>query len=661
MEEETENILSVLVYHYLMEQCLGDVAEMYAAKSPYLKPVDHSPGHCMLTKTPLQSLHGIVMEHVSLLRNMKGLVQKYYTKAPVPYGKNTFDKIKFLLDYFYDQAARNFANENGTADGSENDSLSKQTPVVADTIQYSNEQPPLLLMNVEESSNVPCNSPSTNNSAAEGFKDCSFTENLTDQPQPPLEQEPEREGTIHDTTNIESNSFVSMSEQPNECSEMPGNVTKVTVSYKIRRTEILTMRSHCAERVIPMEEVAEQYAGNMQPAKLMIEPAPTDPTPVIPPVAAECTELSSEAVPATGLKRKSYLPFSQCIEEESTPDVVIDLTETPSTTSLNANSPKSTVRRTPVDPDALAEWKRIRSINSSNFDDYIRQRNSEAELKRMQERKRIGTNQPKTRSPTTFQIRSRKITYTKPSTLKKKDEKKPAVRQPVIGTATGKRFAATEANKRLRVNDSDSTDFASSADEDDDVREMRRRSKEYRLRQKNNEAKEKSLEDSPASAIVSHGPPCGTSLGRSRRIAPTAKRSSTLKRGLHNRTPSTSPVGPPSKLSTPATEYDSRAVMFKNPARQLVNAAESELAASMSKRRQPVRTVNRKTKVASVASDEFTEWDTLLNTPKPATVTTDPLLSSAQQQPPPFESNPVAVDAGEAAIDAILAQLHGDN
>uniref|UniRef100_A0A182M3U6 LisH domain-containing protein n=1 Tax=Anopheles culicifacies TaxID=139723 RepID=A0A182M3U6_9DIPT len=682
MEDTTEKNLSLLVYHYLMEQRLGGVAEMFANKSPYLKDIERAPFYCSLTNTPLQSLREIVVDHETLLRSMKGLIRKYHEEAPLPLGKNTCDKIKFLLDYFYERAVCKGGDKTITECSGNPPSRSlamNDAPVMKDVSVSCPEHPadhgmsPLQQVNQDSSS---CNDTNQMTGSISElppvlYLGCATSNRSSNQPITITINEDPSNLPCHASSTTHAVS--SLIEQPHIYFEAPDameQVTKTTVVLTMEHTEVSSMRSVNKESTVTIVEEDVTHEQQTAPSMLIITPAPPS-SPVNPPPPGQNTEQQYITVTAN---KENHEPENQArtvptyerqrLEQDSS-DAVIDLTETTHSLddrTIEANPPTVPIRlpsetKKPHDPEALAAWRRLRMLNNSNFDDYIRDLNAAMVSKQQEQKKNVTAkvkatpakqkSARKANQPIAWKKHCTRNASTKASAQKRKHENESSSQN---GTPRKKRLAVTETKKRPAAI-SESSDFTSSAEEDEDIREMSRRVKQYRGQRKHNQTKEKTPEDLPG--------PSSSRLSRHNGFAGSSGRKATVRSCTNLQTTSTSPVSPSTKLAK--STIDSKAAHLRRrfvppvgqqsaTVRQPPGPDEPEPVASTSRADQPVRSciTNRKPREATVPPETPELFE---SNPNPV----------GEQQATPSNTTATAVDAGEAAIYAVLAQLHGDN
>ncbi|XP_052889056.1 uncharacterized protein LOC128297458 [Anopheles moucheti] len=650
MEQSIGSKLAVLVYRYFLERRMVDVAEMFAEKCIYLREIKRSPFHCLLSSTPLQNLQWFLVEHEALLGNMKRLVQMYHEVAPIPFEASSWDKIQSLMHYFYERATCNSSNAT-VAEGP------KSTPEHWHTVNIPVERDDVNDYQVEnhiqqETHNVSL----SKNMHQNTFRETDFTNGVPERPMVLYVANGSREQLSQDT-----------------------------IIIRMDESEIATsMQTDTVEHIITIEDEDVSIGQQIEVSTAMIEPeyAPS-PSPHCSPIVVKDDDRQYANVSANKENQEPVAVPTQRMPESEQQNATTELalSETTSSSMVVSTNDNKTVAVLPspltqkpasvtkksIDPEALEEWKRIRSINSRNFDDHIRQMNREYELvSRLQTKvKKSGAAKPK------------------PAPLKQKSPK--TVVKPVLKVRSAqKRKAANVAEnevipaKRSAVAgplNSDTSDFTSSSDEDEDVRGMARRIKQYRQQQKRSQTKEKKSEEStdqPSNVF-----PSPSTLKQCRVNIIVGRRSagkSHVKRGLRNRTPSTSPVKVENSATdntaapaahrigtTPPQPPQSRKKVKKvsdhqETATTTVIAEQSAPVpvALLPKTHRPVRacTVNRKTIVAAAPTTPVRNKD----------VDTKPVTErTPKTEPIPEANNPDTVDAGEAAIYAVLAQLHGDN
>ncbi|XP_053667958.1 uncharacterized protein LOC128718351 [Anopheles marshallii] len=681
MEQSVGSKLAILVYHYFLERRMVDVAEMFAEKCIYLKDIKRSPYHCLFSSTPLQSLRWFLVEHEALLGNMKRLVQMYHEVAPLPFEASSWDKIQFLMHYFYERATSNSSNA---------------------TVAESHKKIPEHIT-----------SPQTVNITVERDDvNCYQVENHVQQT-PSMQQKTQNVSlskTTHQNICAETDHTNGIPERPMVLYVTNGSKEQLnqnTIVIEMDEREIArNMQTDNVDHIITLEDQDVSISQQIEVHTIMLESDHVPSTsPHCPPIvvaddAHQYANVSANKENQEPLTVPTELMPESEQQNTATEHALCEITSSPRLISMDDSitvvefpSPPTQepdiVKRKPIDPEALEEWKRIRSINSRNFDDHIRQMNREYELM---------CGSPK-------KVKKSGPTKSKPTPQKQNRCKKALAPKQTI-RATKKRKVENEPNKRenelppakrpavLLPLDSDSPDFTSSADEDEDVRGMARRIKQYRQQQKRCQTKAKKSEESTDQQSNEFSSPstlkqCRVNLIVGRRSA----RKSPVKSGLHNRTPSTSPAGTPVKFGNLVT--DNTAV----PAAHLVGTISPQPTQSGKKvkeltdhqktvttsvtakqpapvpvalspnNRRPVRacTVNRKTIVAStplkltvpnvenVAAAHTTPERRKNSNTKPVTEL------NLNTEPIPEANNPDTVDAGEAAIYAVLAQLHGDN
>ncbi|XP_049299016.1 uncharacterized protein LOC125771899 [Anopheles funestus] len=679
MEITPDSTLAVLVYHYLLERCMADVAEKFAENCHHLQHIKRSPALCW--NTPMRRLQEVLFDHNSLLAKMKRLLYKYHEVAPVPITLQLWDKVEYLMEYLYERAT---GNSTGN------------------TV-------------IECSTTLPCQTLTTNYAEGREGESAYQLEAATQQQEPPPMQQDSESGSQSKDTNQEIGPTSSKFEVLYVSNDTNEQLNTDTVVVRMESNEIVTdMQTGSVESFITLEDAEVAVGQQVEITTLLVEPEqpPSNSLPSLPTIEADIDHAN---VSANKENQEPMLmpPDSQSEAEQQNETIVhvMDLTENSPTTALQpegtmaeANSttpPKERPKPTkqPIDAEALEEWRRIRSINNRNFDDHIRQLNHQLELmNRMAEPKKPGTMKPKP-SP-----KNKKCKTTIKPVMPTVRTTRSAQKQKVVNVldkkanGTAKRAAAAPTvNKYTTLNDSDTTDFASSSDEDEDVKGMARRIKEYRKQQKHSQKKDKRSEEPTSQSNVftlpSSLPQCRVNL-----IAGRSPRVPTVQRGLRNRTPSTSPVSTPVKLSKSIIDNAAgpsssrvgavRQQLLQSGAKvkELIGAIDHPNAAKSTspqqqqqqpgpvalspKNRRPVRacTVNRKTIVASTPLKQTVpNMENMVSTPIPSDREAESMRKSVSDPNASTESSipetnqEETVDAGEAAIYAVLAQLHGDN
>uniref|UniRef100_A0A182P7X6 Uncharacterized protein n=1 Tax=Anopheles epiroticus TaxID=199890 RepID=A0A182P7X6_9DIPT len=696
---EYQEDIAIMVYNYLIEQRLMLVAEQFAKVSLYLPQVRRGPGSCMFLTTPYRSLQEVVREYISLHRNMKSLLKKYHKEVRLPYEKTTWDKVEHVVDFFHSQlnyvpTPLDCSITAGNANPSEGNlypNPGERFPADVQYQQYNVQQNEIELQTSQQAAPIVYQREWNANSQqmamlSSQLDEAQFVYQL-DEAHRPLTV-PAGEAVVEESTasthqpmllylvnngeqqcSTNGETFVlTMVNGEGEMAECNPAVDlhpyhdDVTIGQHVEiSTELAgsntpyVQAEHTAVPSIDLPSLPLSSAGGQSPAEAK------NPPPAQSPAAVD-----------SAVKMMQLQPAQQTPARPSEPG-------TATLSSIECTPLKQSARK-PIDPTALEEWKRIRSVNKSNFDNYVREANYQDEVRNrmavvlMEKQKRENT------------------ASTKPSANPRGPKSKQTVVRSAVKTKVNRRSGTTSVGqietqqqhaKKSPANtlDNDTSDFISSSEEDEDVRSMSRKVCMFRRRQKKaNLAKEGSTEESttftsPASLQ------CRINL-----FAGRAPLNTTAKRTIRKRTPSTSsgstPVKRPKRQPQPSPMRPGATQQQVTQAKRVTKAqcvpgAESVPLAVVvppANNRRPVRACTAA--AAARRNNEEKAKPTGAITPQPsprkqpngenvppptstgkeapAKVST-PAKQSAEKEPP----TPVEVE--EAAIYAVLNQLHGND
>uniref|UniRef100_A0A182TBD8 Uncharacterized protein n=1 Tax=Anopheles maculatus TaxID=74869 RepID=A0A182TBD8_9DIPT len=707
VEQMFSRDLAIMVYHYMLEWRMENVAQLFAAKCPVLSNEERLPDRGLLSIIPYRRLHDTMLEYSKLLISMRRTIQDYHTEVPVPFGATTWDKIKFIIDYFHTKSTIQ-ATEVTIEEGNDTDvvfATPTAPPTTVGGVDVGTEnfyqllevnQPSAPMANltlVPENHHIAPSDPCTSNTEEEQI--------ATDTPMVLFVQNGARQALDNGTFFVSMNQLQLSEEMPNT---VPISFLTLDEGVVIRQQDesdaVLAEQTNPipAEPSLPslptLEEddaslqmakptivLASEEAVSTEPDNNLLSEAPNQAT--LPPnlTAPEVNSLAEndQAAQLPALANDKQDAQEHYWQELLAPVTMAEPVQPSSALSNQPadNNPPTT--RKPVDLEALAQWKQSRSIDSSNWDNHIRQLNYEMEQKKEkillegQKKKKTPNKQKTPTKQKTPIVKSEHNIRTVVKTAKKSGKTRP--------------LAAAAERKQQPLDESDSSDFASSPDEDADVRKMYESVKQYRKKKKKLATKENQLAAQSNAAPSTSLPLCrkNHNVGRTLPVSP-------VKRSLRKRTHSTSPDGgtpvkctkqsptvSDNNTTVPSTSSTGRRVGIAKSAKKVKQTEQQNAAAKPStardvlslpvvaplspKNRRPVRacTMHRKTMLTASTPLKATAPNGE-NMPPSGTLGSPEPESKSYMKPETIEGIASAdtVDAGEAAIYAVLAQLHGD-
>uniref|UniRef100_A0A182JTK4 Uncharacterized protein n=1 Tax=Anopheles christyi TaxID=43041 RepID=A0A182JTK4_9DIPT len=748
MEYKEECDVAIMVHNYLIEQRLMRVAEEFSKASPYLPKNNRCPGGCMYLTAPFRSLQEVVREYVALHRKMKLLLMNYHKEVSLPHEKTTWEKVQYVVECFHskmsaEQAAPDYAIAERSSTPTENSSFhSNNVPsedgrynrqgnlVVQEPIEKPASQPddPIIYQYADPlQMTLPVHSQLDQGHFVYQLEDLQRVTLSNGDDGGVVEQNPADQQMVlyvvdESGQRLETNgeSIVLVNNQ-----DMQGCSPAMTISYE----EDVTVGQHV--------EIRTEFAGSGTPVQ---HDVPSSELPSLPALMKSELQQAKETIPLQPADQTIAAP-NEIVHEEPTrqseqakvyaveQQAAVPMEQLPPVTPVEPKMPLPTVKCTELKPpvpkfkidlDALEEWNRIRSINKSNFDDYMREtiylaeaRNRLADVLNDKKKceKKTAASVSKLLSPGPRPTKAKsvlsyanKIKPPRSTVAMKKCSVR--MKQPLPLGEQGKKPPAVSITL-----DSDSSDFASSMDEEDGgVREMTQNIKRYRrqqTQQPTGQSKEKQTKEPTTLSNTFNSP--ASMQPRTNIVVGRSPRPTTVKRNLSNRTPSTSPISTPKKRTKqrhqqPTVPVTSRVgtarqqqMQAKRQALPVVKKKSGEktkpaaLVEAASNNRRPVRAcAARRSNEKLIAADKDKTKPPLSCQPlprkqtneenvpprgadaeEPITVeevsesitnatTTISIADTTKQQPPILEEEtPTPVEVGEAAIYAVLAQLHG--
>ncbi|XP_040172998.1 uncharacterized protein LOC120905838 [Anopheles arabiensis] len=593
MDYKEECDVAIMVYNYLIEQRLAQVAEEFSKASPFLPHIRRCPRGCMYLTAPLRSLQEVVREYVALHRNMKLLLMKHHREVSLPHENTTWEKVQHVVEYFRSKV---YAEQQPPPPQTQPECL----------ITVSNSEP--ADANTYIQSNVAaCAEPEIRHNRLDSF----VVQDATGKPVAQLQNDPiiyqfaephRLAGTVQlPATQLREEHFVYQvadGSQREVTAHLPGVVGQNAhgqpmLLYVVNDSDGSVVESCHPPMTLAYQQDDVTIGQHVEISTEMVGSAGTSASLHSLPVLtdepdANASRLVLAAAPpldsnplAQAYAKMGAIEQQQVVEHaemevlpaqqppEPTP------TADPAQSTLESAVPvQPSAQKRKVDPDALEEWNRIRSINRSNFDQHVREAIHQEEVRKrialvlddMRKReqpnaKHAGKHKRTTSAKkalrgdgtatATTAIRTKSPrTTAKKCTVRMKQSPvtpDPAGKALAVKVAPAPASASTAAAAHL---DSDSSEFASSDDDEEaDVREMVQNVKRYRRQQGqqqqqrgNTKEKQTKAESTAQSNTYSTPLQCRINMvvGRSPRTA-------TVKRTIRNRTPSTSPASTPLK------------------------------------------------------------------------------------------------------------------
>nr|XP_040230643.2 nucleolar and coiled-body phosphoprotein 1-like [Anopheles coluzzii] len=593
MDYKEECDVAIIVYNYLIEQRLAQVAEEFSKASPFLPHIRRCPRGCMYLTAPLRSLQEVVREYVDLHRKMKLLLMKHHREVSLPHENTTWEKVQHVVEYFRSKA---YAEQQPPPPQTQPECL----------ITVSNSEP--ADANTYIQPNVAaCAEPEIRHNRLDSF----VVQDTTGKPVAQLQNDPiiyqfaephRLVGTVQlPATQLHEEHFVyqvAEGSQGEVTAHLPGVVGQnahvqpmllyvvndndgsvvescrppmtlayqqddVTIGQNVEiRTEMVGSESTPAT-LHSLPVLTDEPDANASQLVLAAAP-PLDSNPLAQAYAEMGAIEQQQVVENAGME---VLPAQQPPEPTPTAD--------PAQPTLESAAPaQPSAQKRKVDPGALEEWNRIRSINWSNFDQHVREAIHQEDVRKRialvlndkQKREQADPKYAGKRKPTksakktlpgvgaataTIAIRTKS-----PRTTAKKRTvrmKQPPVTSDRAGKAVAVKVALAPASATTAAAhlDSDSSEFASSDDDEEaDVREMVQNVKRYRRQQaqqqqqQRGKTKEKQTKAESTAQSNSYSTPLQCRINM---VVGRSPRNATVKRTIRTRTPSTSPASTPLK------------------------------------------------------------------------------------------------------------------
>ncbi|XP_035898022.1 uncharacterized protein LOC118505792 [Anopheles stephensi] len=705
-QQAFQHDLAIMVYHYLLEWRMESVAQQFAASCPVLVSDENFAQNGLMSIIPYRRLHDAMFEYSELLDSMRRTIQMYHTEVPIPFGATSWDKIKFIIDYFYIKGSVDGTDGGGninpgivfTTQPTPSTSTSAATAgAVADAgsiyhlVQVAQTPAELSNPSLEPGGQNPPAVPGTSNAPEQSTAGQPVFMYLASNAGQEL-----KNGTFLITMG-DSNNQAPLGDAIQSSANFLTLDDAVAVGQQIDLSAMIGKQPspHLPAISLPSITIIDDHTGHTTTKEEVANPQDLCPEPEN--NAQPEPEMSCAALPSLPVLEAEDQPT---VEERQQEDALVTSSkelllptdgnaeqgEAPPAPELPAAQQKA------VDPDALKEWQQIRGVTMQNLDNHIRQLNYEAELKQLQEQAAKRTNaelrskltqSDATDSSPSVQLAIFRTVETRATKPKRGRKKKRAGKV----AAKGGQSTVAELPQQARLDDSESSDFASSADEDADVRKMFESVKQYRKQKKRLAAKENEAEAAAASSNVQCEPCASFATGRMLFAAGHAPHKSTVKRSLRNRSPSSSSVSTPERKQAkrsptvpdsnnattvvPSAATNRRVGLTKSAKKSNLTPADGTqpppaLAPLSPKNRRPVRacTMNRKLNASTPLKQPVVPARHGENLPPPGTVGTPEPEKHDDGKPDPVEENSSTgsdtVAVGEEAIYAVLAKLHGD-
>ncbi|XP_041772173.1 nucleolar and coiled-body phosphoprotein 1-like isoform X2 [Anopheles merus] len=777
MDYKEECDVAIMVYNYLIEQRLAQVAEEFSKASPFLPHIRRCPRGCMYLTAPLRSLQEVVREYVALHRNMKLLLMKHHREVSLPHENTTWEKVQHVVEYFRSKV---YAEQQPPPQTQPECLITVSNTEPADANTYI--QP-------NEAAGA---EPETRHNRLDSF----VVQDATGKPVAQLQNDPiiyqfaephRLAGTVQlPATQLHEEHFVYQvadGSQREVAAHLPSvvgqnahgqpmvlyvvNDNDGSVVESCRPPMTLTYQQDDVTVGQHVEIRTEMVGSASTPATLHSLPVLTDEPDAnasrlvlaaAPPL--DSNPLAQAYAEMGAIEQQQVVEYAgmevQPAQQPPEPTPTADPAQ-PTLASAAPAQPSAQKRK--VDPGALEEWNRIRSINRSNFDQHVREAIHQEEVRKrialvLDDKQRREQSDPKhagKRKPTKSAKKTlpgvgavtaiTAIRTKSPRTIAKKCTvrmKQAPVTPDRAGKAVAVKVAPAPASASAAAAahlDSDSSEFASSDDDEEaDVREMVQNVKRYRRQQgqqqkQRGKTKEKQTKAESTSQSNTYSTPLQCRINM---VVGRSPRTATVKRTIRNRTPSTSPASTPlkrakqqpSEILPPVTprlgtarqqQLKAKKQPAAPPAVQPKPPAPLAEATAGSNRR-PVRACaaaaarrsNENAMVAPLGKEKAKSPAAPLKPPSPANVENVPPLppppgdviatapleeasaTPATKQPAPTplvaakkeeekekvreekkkeeeeeQDTPTGpaeeVEVGEAAIYAVLAQLHGDD
>uniref|UniRef100_A0A182XLR7 LisH domain-containing protein n=1 Tax=Anopheles quadriannulatus TaxID=34691 RepID=A0A182XLR7_ANOQN len=522
MDYKEECDVAIMVYNYLIEQRLAQVAEEFSKASPFLPHIRRCPRGCMYLTAPLRSLQEVVREYVALHRNMKLLLMKHHREVSLPHENTTWEKVQHVVEYFRSKV---YAEQ--------------QPPPPPQTqpeclITVSNSEP--ADANTYIQPNVAaCAEPEIRHNRLDSF----VVQHATGKPVAQLQNDPiiyqfaephRLAGTVQLPANqLHEEHFVYQvadGGQREVTAHLPSVVGQNAhgqpmVLYVVNDNDGSVVESCRPPMTLAYQQDDVTIGQHVEISTEMVGSAGTPATLHSLPVLTDEPDANASRFVLTAAPPLDSNPLAQAYAEmgaieqqqvvEGAEMEVLPAQQPPEATptadpaqpTLESAAPaQPSAQKRMVDPGALEEWNRIRSINRSNFDQHVREAIHQEEVRKRialvledkQKReqpdpKHAGKRKPTKSAKKALPGAATAIRTKSPRTTAKKCTvrmKQPPVTPDRAGKALAVKVAPAPASASTAAAhlDSDSSEFASSDDDEEaDVREMVQNVKRYRRQQ----------------------------------------------------------------------------------------------------------------------------------------------------------------------------------
>uniref|UniRef100_A0A182Q0U3 Uncharacterized protein n=1 Tax=Anopheles farauti TaxID=69004 RepID=A0A182Q0U3_9DIPT len=513
MEELESNEIAHMVYNYLLEVRLLEVAKMFLESSPHLTQEKQLQIDQIPSSNAMRRISQVMHEFNDLQQQMRKLIWKYGKHILFPPRMSVWEKVKHLVDHLHHhQMTASTANATRSSCETRVESAGNFPQSSGNLSLTSNENIDIIVP--EESSNWQQTIPSTyayqegydfsseqlqesrivyhvNNDGTLTLPTGEVVVRETEEPMRMCYVIDENGNGIQVTSNIllapgraeESPKINEHGEEQNNPQHTVIDESQMEVGQQVEIGSTETER-HAAQQQHPHPDEQQPVA---QPAHTTINISESPHTSHVPqetPKPVIEMQIAAPLLEQGNFENISIVANLPSGTQEAQSEVSIEPTK------LTEQSPSVKQQRNEL---GLAEWNRIRAINKTNFDNYAREMNYMAEIKERLEK----VLQKK-------QSRSQRTTPAKAKTVKKRQRESPQQKEnlkivksihPAVKIKATVRV--TEPVKKLKNDDSqterkknlvgsstcdlsDSSDSAFSLEDDESIRKMTENVKRYR-------------------------------------------------------------------------------------------------------------------------------------------------------------------------------------